>query len=116
MEFDHGLRCRLDRGRAEKQRHIFAFGPDGRQIGIMRRAWIARLAGRVDAQALIPIADIHDEAHRGAMGDPPVCQPPACMHRRRGIAAERERSDIETIRTREDGMLEQHLVEVAPVP
>ena len=60
----------------------------------MGRAGIARLAGRIDADAVVPLPDIHDEAHRGAMRDAEIAQTIARMHRRRAAAALRQGAHV----------------------
>ena len=86
----------------------------------MGRAGIARLAGRVDANAVVPLPDIHDEAHRCAMRDAEISRTVARVHRRRAAPALRQGAHVHVRRGRvletRQGVLEETMVQRAPAP
>src|SRR6266852_2380618 len=87
-------RCLLDARPAVKQRDVLATCPQRCKVAVVRRAGIAGLPGGVDADAVVPVADIHDQPHRGTGNAAKIADAVACMHRRRAAATQRQRSNV----------------------
>src|SRR6267143_1107206 len=82
-------RCLLDSRPAVKHRDVLAARPQRCKVAVVRRAGIAGLPGGVDADAVIPVADVDDQPHRGAGDAAKIADAVACMHRRRVAATHR---------------------------
>ena len=65
-ELDAYFRRFVNSRAAVYQREVFALRPQRRQIGVVRRTRITRLARRVHAHAVVPLSDIDNNTHRCA--------------------------------------------------
>ena len=87
----------------------------------MRAVGVAGLAGRVDDQAVVPLADVHDHPHRGAVGSGEIVHPIGGVADREGRAGDRRRAVAELglrggVAERGGGRDEVRVVQVAPAP
>src|SRR5215470_100058 len=114
-------RCLLDARPAVNQGDVLATCPQQCKVAVVGRAGIARLSGGVDADAVVPVADIHDQPHRGTRDAAKIADAVACMHRRRAAAPHRQRTHVPRCaqvawQERAGGVLEIAVVQAAPCP
>src|SRR5262249_11966928 len=74
---------------AVQQRHVIAARPERCRAPVGGRAGTAGLPGRVDAEAVVPVAHVHAEPHRGPVVGAKIADAVARMHRGRAAATER---------------------------